>query len=164
MQRTTPILLLLFLFFAAALPMHARDRVGAFTTVEVRADEDIKDVVCAFCTVVLHGPIRGDLVTAFSDVTLASETEIGKSAVSAFTHFQAGENVSIAKDFVAFGSSGYSTGNLHVRGDSIAVPAFLAMLEVALPFCILYFVAWLIVRLIRGRRTYSEPPPGYPRV
>ncbi|ADV81362.1 hypothetical protein [Terriglobus saanensis] len=165
MPLRRPTLILALLLAAIPATMHARDRVGAFTTFKIAAGNDANDVVCAFCTITIEGPIHGDLVTAFSDVTVADNTEIGKDTVTAFTDLHFGENVTIGKDLVAFGSFGDLPASTVVHGDRVVVPAWLAFLFALIPFAIPAGIIYLIVRLVRGRQTYAYvPPPGYPRV
>src|SRR6187402_541886 len=164
MPLRRPTLILALLLAGAPATMHARDRVGAFTTFTV-SGEEANDVVCAFCTIKIDGPIHGDLVTAFSDVTVADNTELGKDTVTAFTDLHFGENVTVGKDLVAFGSFGELPASTVVHGDRVVIPAWLAFLFALIPFAIPAGIIYLIIRLVRGRQTYAYvPPPGYPRL
>jgi hypothetical protein len=167
-----PFLALLALL-AAPLQAHARDLVSFGSTVVVpsTASQDssgnsIQDVVCAFCTVEVHGPIQGDLVTAFSSVKVDSNLTIGGDAVSAGTNLTLGEDVAIHKDLVFFGGRLEIPSSVGVNGDRVVMDGTVWTLVLLAPFLIMLGLVWLfvwfIVWLVRRNRRYAYPPPGYP--
>lgn len=149
--------------------MQARDLVGFHQTWHVHPDEDVTDVVCAFCTVTLDGPIQGDLVTAFSDVTVAPGVTIGRDAVSAFTDLKLQDKSEIEHDLVYFGGNQEFASTAQIGNDRVGISQEPAMFLVLIPFLILaamiYGLALLIRRLVRGPepRYPYPPPPNLPR-
>jgi len=171
--RVAPLLVVLplLVLLVAPLQAHARDLVSFGGTLVVPSSQDsggnsIQDVVCAFCTIEVHGPINGDLVTAFSSVKVDSNLAIGGDAVSAGTHLTLGEDVAIRKDLVFFGGQLDIPSSVGVNGDRVVMDGTIWTLVLLAPFLIILGLVWLfiwfIVWLVRRNRQYAYPPPGYP--
>lgn len=156
-------LLLVALLLLGTVPLaHARDIVAFHQTVRINSEDDVKDLVCAFCTIHIDGEVHGDLVTAFSNVQFERSAEIEGDAVSAFDEFRFKGDNRIHRDMVSFGSKVDAEGPYQVSGDRVSVPDFVAYLVLIAPFAILAGIVWFIVKLVQRRRRYAYPPPGYP--
>ena len=70
------LLLAAALLLASSLPAFARsqqDRASVGNDVNVAEGESAGDIACAFCSVHIHGDVRGDVAVLFGSVTVDSE-------------------------------------------------------------------------------------------
>lgn len=154
---------------AIVSPMaQAKDIVVVHDSVQVNSTDNVTDIVCAFCTVRLDGPIKGDLVTAFADVEVAPGVSVDGDFVSAFTHLRMANGSSIGQDMVYFGGEQQIAPSANIEKDRVGVPQVIAVLLLLIPLCfiagMIYLIIFIIRRLVRGPEPrFPYPPPGYPR-
>jgi hypothetical protein len=145
---------------ALALKAHGgNDRVSFGQDITIDVDETGGDVVCAFCSVHLHGDVKGDVAVLFGNLIIDQDHSVsGDVAVL-------GGNVSINEGAWVSGDVAIAAGDLKVspggavNGDRAVFPARFWILIPFAPLLIVIGVIWLIVWLVRRNRY-----PRYPVV
>ena len=138
------------LFLAAALLMpavslgfanSAQDRVGVGTDIVIADGETAGDIACAFCTVRVHGDVRGDIATFLGTVTVDADRNIAGDVA------------------IAAGETKMATGAA-IRGEETVLPGRIWLLLPFAPLLILAGVIWLVVYVIRRNRYQFPAYPG----
>jgi hypothetical protein len=171
--------LLVFTLFVAALaaaPLSARaddDSVQFFHNIDITPDMPAGDAVCFFCSVHLEGKANGDIVVFFGNVRIAGEahqdvvtffgnvsatsgSSIGGDLVTFFGPVHLGDDVKIGGDMVTIFSPVHAP-SVAVHGDRVGLSPWI----IFAPFLVIFFIVWLIVHEIRGRRMRMAAA-GYP--
>jgi hypothetical protein len=152
----------LFLLAAIAAPTFARadqDRVSFGNDITVAEGESAGDIACAFCSVRVHGNVKGDVAILFGTISVDDNQAIsGDVAIlggDLDLHDQAevGGNVAIAA-----GNANLAPGAA-IRGDRMVLPGRLWLLLPFAPILILVGIIWLIVYLVQRNRYQF---PAYP--
>jgi hypothetical protein len=151
------------LFLAAIAPTFARaddGRVSFGNDITVREGESSGDIACAFCTVRVHGSVKGDVAVLFGSVTVDDNQSIsGDVAILGGDLELHGESRVGGDVAIAAGSANLSEGAT-IRGDRTVLPGRLWLLIPFAPILILVGIIWLIVYLVRRNR---YPYPVYPQ-
>jgi hypothetical protein len=166
----------------AAVPARAEDdSVQFFNNIEVTPDAPVKDAVCFFCNVDVHGDVRGDLVVFFGNVrldgqahhdvvnffgsvTAADNSSIGGDLVSFFGSIHLGENVRVGKDMVAMFGTVHTPSSVSIGKNHVVFSPWIFFA----PLLIVFFIVFVIVHEFRARRDrrfmqqFPVPPPPYP--
>jgi hypothetical protein len=153
------------LFLLAAIaPSFARadqDRVSFGNDITVAEGESAGDIACAFCSVRVHGNVKGDVAILFGTISVDGNQAIsGDVAIlggDLDLHDQAevGGNVAIAA-----GNANLAPGAA-IRGDRMVLPGRLWLLLPLAPILILVGIIWLIVYLVqRNRYQFPVYPNG----
>ena len=138
------------------------DRASFGNDITIDADEMVNgDVACAFCSVHVHGDVRGDVAVLFGDVEVDSDHTIsGDVAVL-------GGDVKVADDAKIHGDLAIAAGDLQVapngvvQGSRTVLPGKFWLLVPFAPLLILIGLIWLIVWLVRrNRQPYPYPVRG----
>ena len=165
-MRSTPKLLLavaLLLSATAALASTSQDHVGLGQDISIADGETASDIACAFCTVHIHGDVKGDIAVLFGSVSVDADHAIsGDIAIL-------GGDLNLASDSSVGGDVAIAAGDLHIspdatiRGSRAVLPGALWLLIPLAPFLILIGIIWLIVHLIRRNRYSAPVNPNGPR-
>jgi hypothetical protein len=157
------------LFLAAALLIPAvslgfanssQDRVGVGIDIVVADGESAGDIACAFCTVRVHGDVRGDIATFLGTVTVDADRNIAGDVASLGGDLVMGQDASVGGDVaIAAGETKLASGAA-IRGEQTVLPGRIWLLLPFAPLIILVGVIWLIVYVVR-RNQYQFP--AYPR-
>jgi hypothetical protein len=159
------LLLALALFlFAAIAPTFARadqDRASFGNDITVAEGESSGDIACAFCSVRVHGNVKGDVAVLFGSISVDDNQRVsGDVAIlggNLNLHDEAmvGGNVAIAA-----GTANLAPGAM-IRGDRMVLPGRLWLLLPFAPILILIGIIWLIVWLVqRNRYQFPVYPNG----
>jgi hypothetical protein len=151
------------LLLAAIAPTFARadqGRVSFGNDITVREGESASDIACAFCTVRVHGSVKGDIAVLFGSVTVDDNQSVsGDIAILGGDLDLHGESAVGGDVAIAAGSANLSQGAT-IRGDRMVLPGRLWLLLPFAPILILIGIIWLIVYFVRRNR---YPYPVYPQ-
>ena len=115
-----------------------RDVAKVGQDIVIPEGETAGDIACAFCSVRVHGDVKGDVALMAGHVRLGDSSRIGGD-LAVVGLLREGEDV-------------------NVRGSRAVLPAALLLA----PVLLLAGVIWLIVFLVRRSRYRPTYPPGYP--
>lgn len=157
----TKLLLAVVLFLVASTPFaradHDRASVGGDIT--VAEGETAGDLACAFCSVHIHGDVKGDVAVLFGSVTVDPTHAIsGDVAIL-------GGDLNLAPETEVGGDVAILAGNVNlapeanIRGDRTVLPGRGWLLIPFAPLLILIGIIWLIVHMVRRNRYQF---PAYP--
>ncbi|RSL17800.1 hypothetical protein EDE15_3349 [Edaphobacter aggregans] len=151
MQR----LLLAVLLLIATIPAFAKgdnDRVSVGSDITVAEGETVGDIVCAFCSVRIHGDVSGDVVALLGSVTVDAGRSIHGDTAIMGGDLNLGEGSSIGGDVsIMAGDANLASGST-IRGSQSIFPGRFWLLLPLLPLLIPIGIIWLIVYLVRRRR------------
>jgi hypothetical protein len=153
----------LFLF-AAIAPTFARadqDRASFGNDITVAEGETAADIACAFCSVRVHGNVKGDVAVLFGTISvddnqaISGDVAILGGDLNLHNEAQVGGDVAIAA-----GNANLAPGAV-IRGDRMVLPGRLWLLLPFAPILILIGIIWLIVYLVqRNRYQFPVYPNG----
>lgn len=157
----TKLLLAVALLLVASTPFaradHDRASVGGDIT--VAEGETAGDLACAFCSVHIHGDVKGDVAVLFGNVTVDPTHAIsGDVAIL-------GGDMNLALESEVGGDVAIMAGDVNmapeatIRGDRTVMPSKLWLLVPFAPLLILIGIIWLIVYMVRRNRYRF---PAYP--
>jgi len=143
----------------------AEDMVQFGSTINVPKDASIHDAVCFFCSVNVHGTVKGDtvvffgsvrvdgqmnhdVVVFFGDVDVADNASIAHDVVNFFGGVQLGENVTIGQDMVVMFGSLQTAESANVGGNRVVQPGVVFWG----PLLVIVIGVYFLVHEVRGRR------------
>jgi hypothetical protein len=151
--------LLLLLAAPSAFAKQKDDRASFGNDITVADGEAAGDIACAFCSVHIHGDVKGDVAVLLGSVTVDSGRGIsGDVAVL-------GGDVNLADDTSIGGNVAIAAGNLNtspgaiIRGGRTVLRGRFWLLVPLAPLLIFIGLIWLIVYLVRRNRYQF---PAYP--
>jgi hypothetical protein len=122
--------------------------------------ETAGDIACAFCTVRVHGDVRGDIATFLGTVTVDAGRNIAGDVASLGGDLVMGEDASVGGDVaIAAGETKMASGAA-IRGEQTVMPGRIWLLLPLAPFLILAGLIWLIVYVVRRNRYQFPAYPG----
>ncbi len=151
--------LLLLVCSSPAFARSSADRASVGGDITVGEGETSGDVACAFCSVRIHGSVRGDVAVLFGSVTVDDGQSVSGDVAILGGDLNLSEGSQVGGDLaIAAGRANVAPGAT-VHGTRSVLPGKLWLLVPFLPLLILIGIVWLVVWLIRRNR---YPPPGYP--
>jgi hypothetical protein len=151
------------LLLAAIAPTFARadhGRVSFGNDITVGEGESAGDIACAFCSVRVHGSVKGDIAVLFGSVAVDDGQSVsGDVAILGGDLELHGESTVGGDVAIAAGSANLGQGAT-IRGDRMVLPGRLWLLIPFAPILILVGIIWLVVHLVRRNR---YPYPVYPQ-
>jgi hypothetical protein len=157
-------LLLAVVFLLVALTPAARADQGRTSfggDITVAEGETAGDIACAFCSVHIHGDVKGDVAVLFGSVTVDPTHALsGDVAIL-------GGDLNLAPETEVGGNVAILAGDLNmapeanIRGDRTVLPGKGWLLVPFAPLLILAGIIWLIVYIVRRNRyRYPAYPNG----
>jgi hypothetical protein len=148
---------------AAVAPSFARadqDRVSFGSDITVGEGESVADIACAFCSVRVHGTVKGDVAILFGSITVDSNQAVSGDVAILGGDLDLREEAEVGGDVaIAAGSANLAPG-ASIHGDRMVLPGRLWLLLPFAPFLIVIGVVWLIVYVVRRNRyQYPVYPP-----
>jgi hypothetical protein len=152
-------LLLVFAVVSLSLPAFARsgnDRASVGDDITISEGESAGDVACAFCSVHVHGDVKGDVAVLFGTITVDAGKSISGdvAALGGDLHLGAGSwvggDVAVAAGEVTAGDGAT------IHGSRAVAPSKIWLLLPFAPLLLLIGLIWLIVWLVRRNR-YQFP-------
>jgi hypothetical protein len=153
------LLLVALLLLSSVVPAFARsleDRAGVGNDITIAEGETAGDVACVFCTVRVHGDVRGDLAVMFGKVEVDAGRNISGDVATLGADLDLGPGAMVGGDVaVAAGDANLAPGAM-VHGSSMVLPSKIWLLLPFAPLLILAGFIWLIVYIV-GRNRYQFP-------
>ena len=144
---------------------NGNDHVGFGNTITVDEGQTAGDIVCAFCTVRIHGDVSGDIVTFFGDVKVDNNHSISGDSVVFGGDLGLGDQSQIHGDLVLFGGEISQAPTAIIHGDRVVFAGTGWLMVLLSPLLIPIGIIWLIVHLVRRSRyrfpAYPPPPQRF---
>jgi hypothetical protein len=157
------LLLAVALLLSMTLPAFARsteDRASVGNDITVAEGETAGDIACVFCTVRVHGDVRGDVAVLFGKVELDPGRSISGDVAALGADLNLGPEARVGGDIaIAAGDANLAPGAM-VHGSSMVLPGRIWLLLPFAPLLILIGLIWLIVYIVRRNRYQF---PAYPQ-
>lgn len=161
-MRRLPILAAVSLLSISAVMAHARsseDRAGVGNQIVVEENQTVGDVACAFCDVIVHGRVTGDVAIAFGKLQVDGGKSISGDVAAFATPITLEEGSSIGGDLATIGGN-YTEKGATVHGDRFISSSPLWILIPLAPILFFAGLIWLLVNTIRNRTPMPPPYPG----
>ena len=149
-------LLLLAAAHAFAFTNNSKDRSSMGNDIVVHEGETAQDIACGFCSVHIHGDVKGDVAVLFGNVSVDADHSIAGDVAILGGNLHLDSNSLIGGDVAIAAGSLTSAENASVRGDRAILPGHFWLLVPFAPLLLLIGIIWLIVYLVRRRR-YQFP-------
>ncbi|MBB5328936.1 hypothetical protein [Tunturiibacter gelidoferens] len=151
---------LLMLACAPAFARSAEDRVSVGSDISIADGESAGDIACAFCTVRVHGEVRGDIATFLGSIKVDEGRNISGDVASLGGDLELGQDASIGGDVaIAAGEARLGSGAA-IRGQQTILPGRFWLLLPFAPLLILAGLIWLVVYIVRRNRYQFPMYPG----
>jgi hypothetical protein len=157
------LLLAVGLLLASALPAFAKggdDRASVGNNITIAEGETAGDVACVFCSVRVHGDVRGDVAVLFGRIEVDPGHTISGDLAALGADLNLGEGATVGGDVaIAAGDANLAPGAM-IHGSRMVLSNRMWLLLPFAPLLILIGVIWLIVHLVRRNRYQF---PAYPQ-
>jgi hypothetical protein len=156
-------LLAVGLLLASALPAFAKggdDRASVGNDITIAEGETAGDIACVFCSVHVHGDVRGDVAVLFGRIEVDAGHTISGDLAALGADLNLGEGATVGGDVaIAAGDANLAPGAM-IHGSRMVLSNRMWLLLPFAPLLILIGVIWLIVHLVRRNRYRF---PAYPQ-
>ena len=156
------LLLAVAFLLVSTIPAFARasdDRASFGNDITVAEGETASDVACMFCSVRVHGDVRGDVAVMFGKVEVDPGRHINGDLAALGGDLNLGEGARVGGDVAILAGDANLAPGAMVHGSSMVPPGRIWLLLPFAPLLILIGVIWLIVYLVRRNRYQF---PAYP--
>ncbi|MEO6982693.1 MAG: hypothetical protein ABI072_06215 [Edaphobacter sp.] len=143
------------LLLAVSVPAFARsrqDRASFGGDITVAEGETAGDIACAFCSVQIHGDVRGDVAVLFGSITVDSNHSISGDVAALGGDLNLGEGAEIGGDLALVAGDANLASGAMIHGSRTVLPGRFWLLVPFAPLLILIGIIWLIVYFIRRNR------------
>jgi hypothetical protein len=157
------LLLAVGLLLASALPAFAKggdDRASVGSDITIAEGETAGDVACMFCSVHVHGDVRGDVAVLFGRIDVGSGHTISGDLAALGADLNLGEGATVGGDVAIAGGDANLAPGAMIHGSRTVLSNRMWLLLPFAPLLILIGVIWLIVHLVRRNRYRF---PAYPQ-
>lgn len=146
----------LLLIASAPFARADQDRASFGSDISIAEGQNAGDIACAFCSVHIHGDVKGDVAVFMGSVTVDSTHSIsGDVAILGGDLNLAGES-EVGGDLAILAGNANVDSTATIRGDRTVLPGRFWLLLPFAPLLILIGIIWLIVYLVRRNR-YEFP-------
>jgi hypothetical protein len=158
------LLLATVLLMLACTPAFARsggdDRVSVGSDITVPDGESVGDIACAFCTVRVHGEVRGDVATFLGSIKVDEGRNISGDVASLGGDLELGQDASVGGDVAIAAGEVRQGSGAAIRGQQTVLPGRFWLLLPFGPLLILAGLIWLVVWIVRRNRYQFPVYPG----
>jgi hypothetical protein len=157
------------LFFAAslllvsslpALAKSSDDRVTVGSDVTVAEGESVGDIACVFCTIRVHGDVKGDIAVMFGTISVDAGRNVGGDVAALGADLNLGVDATVGGDVALAGGDANLANGASIHGSRMVLPNRLWVLLPFAPLLILIGVIWLIIYFVRRNRyEFPQYPP-----
>jgi hypothetical protein len=151
------------LLLASALPAFAKggdDRASVGNDITIAEGETAGDVACMFCSVHVHGDVRGDVAVLFGRIEVEPGHAISGDLAALGADLNLGEGATVGGDVAIAGGDANLAPGAMIHGSRTVLSNRMWLLLPFAPLLILIGVIWLIVHLVRRNRYRF---PAYPQ-
>lgn len=146
----------LFLLILTPLARADQDRASFGGDITVSEGETVGDVACAFCSVHVHGDVKGDVAVLGGSITVDPDHNISGDVAILGGDLNLGDETQVGGDVaIAAGSANLAPGAM-IHGSRTILPGRFWLIVPFAPLLILIGIIWLIVYLVRRNR-YQFP-------
>jgi hypothetical protein len=156
-------LLAVGLLLASALPAFAKgvdDRASVGNDITIAEGETAGDVACMFCSVHVHGDVRGDVAVLFGRIEVDPGHTISGDLAALGADLNLGEGATVGGDVAIAGGDANLAPGAMIHGSRTVLSNRMWLLLPFAPLLILIGLIWLIVHLVRRNRYRF---PAYPQ-
>lgn len=154
-----PLLMLTTVAPAFARSSQSRATVGHDIT--VAEGETAGDIACVFCSVHIHGDVKGDVAVMFGTVSVDSDQQISGDVAILGGDLSLAEESQVGGDVAIAAGQAYMAEGAMIRGSRSILPGRIWLLLPFTPLLVLAGVIWLIVYLMqRNRYRFPAYPNG----
>jgi len=157
------------LFFAAslllvsslpALAKSSDDRVTFGSDVTVAEGESVGDIACVFCTIRVHGDVKGDIAVMFGTISVDAGRNVGGDVAALGADLNLGVDATVGGDVALAGGDANLANGASIHGSRMVLPNRLWVLLPFAPLLILIGLIWLIIYIVRRNRyEFPQYPP-----
>ncbi|HZY71828.1 MAG TPA: polymer-forming cytoskeletal protein [Edaphobacter sp.] len=151
--------LALFLLIVTPVALADQDRASFGSDITVSEGETAGDIACAFCSVHVHGDVKGDIAVLGGSVTVDPDRNIAGDVAILAGDLNLAEDTSVGGDVAIMAGNANVTPSAIIHGSRSILPGRFWLLLPFAPILILIGIIWLIVYLVRRNR-YEFP--AYP--
>jgi hypothetical protein len=151
--------LALLLFVITPVALADQDRASFGSDITVSEGETVGDIACAFCSVHVHGDVRGDIAVLGGSVTVDSGRNISGDVAILAGDLNLADDTGVGGDVAIMAGNANLAPGAMIHGSRTILPGRFWLLIPFAPILILIGIIWLIVYLIRRNR-YEFP--AYP--
>jgi hypothetical protein len=151
--------LALFLLIVTPVALADQDRASFGSDITVSEGETAGDIACAFCSVHIHGDVKGDIAVLGGSVTVDPDRNIAGDVAILAGDLNLAEDTSVGGDVAIMAGNANVTPSAIIHGSRSILPGRFWLLLPFAPILILIGIIWLIVYLVRRNR-YEFP--AYP--
>ena len=137
-----------------------QDHATFGSDITVAEGEDAGDIACAFCSVHIHGDVKGDVAVLFGNVSVDANHSISGDVAMLGGDLNLADQAEVGGDVAIAAGNAYLAPGAMIRGDHTILPGRFWLLVPFAPLLILIGIIWLIVYLVRRNR-YEFP--AYPQ-
>ena len=159
MRRLLLAVAVLFVYALPAVAKSTEDRASVGGDITIAEGESVGDVACVFCTVCVHGDVKGDVAVLFGGVQIDAGRTIRGDLAALGGDVNLGEGATVGGDVAIFGGDANLASGAMIHGSRTVFPSRLWLLLPFAPLLILIGLIWLIVYLVRRNRYQF---PAYP--
>lgn len=150
--------------FARSSHSGSQDQAGLGRDITVAEGETAGDIACAFCSVKIHGDVRGDVAVLFGSVSVDAGQSISGDVALLGGDLSLGEDSHVGGDLAIAAGDLIQSSGATIRGSQAVFPGRLWLLVPFAPLFILIGLIWLVVYLVRRNRYRYAPYPTGRRV
>ena len=160
MRRLLVAFVLMVIAGTPAFARSSEDRVGVGTDITIADGETAGDIACAFCTVHVHGQVKGDIATFLGSVMVDAGRSIDGDVASLGGDLEMGQDATVGGD-VAIAAGDVKLGDgASIHGEQKVFPGRFWLLLPFAPLLIFVGFIWLIVYIVRRNRYQYPVYPG----
>jgi hypothetical protein len=154
----TKLLLATALLLVASTPFARadQDRASFGSDITIAEGETAGDVACAFCSVHIHGDVKGDVAVLFGSITVDPTHDISGDVAIFGGDLNLADETEIGGDVAILAGSANLASTAAIHGGRTVLPGRFWILLPFAPLFILIGIIWLIVYLVRRNR-YQFP-------
>lgn len=157
----TKLLLAVALLLVASTPFARadQDRVSFGGDITVAEGENAGDIACAFCSVHVHGDVKGDVAVLFGSVTVDPTHAISGDVAILGGDMNLAPESEVGGDVAILAGYANLAPEATIHGDRTVLPGRGWLIIPFAPLLILAGIIWLIVYIVRRNRYRF---PAYP--
>ncbi len=151
----------LAVFATAALAQNSRDRTQFRHDISIGSNEEVTDVTCIGCSVLVRGHVTGDVTTFGGSIQIEDNGEVNGDATSFSGGMRLDGRAKVDGDATVFGGKLRRDSSTSVGGDVTDFGGrFWVILVLGLPMIIIGALIALVVWLVRLMLRRNIPVPA----
>ena len=159
MRRLFLAVAVLLVYALPAFAKSSEDRASVGGDITIAEGELAGDVACVFCTVRVHGDVKGDVAVLFGRIQVDPGRTISGDLAALGGDLNLGEGATVGGDVAIAGGDANLAPAAMIHGSRAVFPSRIWLLLPFAPLLILIGLIWLVVYLVRRNRYQF---PAYP--